>query len=129
MWSQSQATVRAQNPTSQVRKCVSTDCHCVKVPEMMNLKEGKVSFDSQLQGFPFTGTRFCCFGLVLRPNMKAGSVWWTKAALITVANSDRGKKPKSHYFKAMPPMDFLSSTRLYLLQTAPLLNSKHRPAT
>lgn len=65
MWSQSQATVRARDPTSQVRKCVSTDCHCVREPEMNNLKEGKVPFDSQLQGFPFTGTRFCCFGLVL----------------------------------------------------------------
>lgn len=56
-------------------------------------------------------------------------MWQTKAAPITVANSDREKRPRSQYFKAMPPAAFLPSTRLHLLQIAPPLSSNHRPAT
>ena len=48
--------------------------------------------------------------LALRPNIIAGSVWQTKAAPITVANSDREKRPRSQYFPQMPvPNDLPSS--------------------
>lgn len=94
MWSQSQATLRTQNPSSQVWKCVSTDCHHVKVPEMSDFRERKVSFDSRLQGFPRHSHLVLWLWACVKARDHGRECVEDHSCSHHVANDDREKRPR-----------------------------------
>lgn len=78
---------------SQVWKCVSTTVTASRSLRWVTSERERFPLTHDCRGLH--SRLVLCFGLVLRPEIMARSVWRTTAALTIVANDDREKRPRS----------------------------------